>query len=92
MKIDNALSFPERNTDLLNALSLLPSAQEKLSDRAKALIAALPLGELIDLLHWYEMEHAVRALKERVSALQELAKQDLTLSEINSALRKKESG
>ncbi|HEY5260122.1 MAG TPA: hypothetical protein VIJ46_05675 [Rhabdochlamydiaceae bacterium] len=86
MKVDNTLSFPEKNTHLLNTLSLLPNAHEKLSLRGQELVASLPVDTIVDLLEHYEMEYAVTAFLERVRVLQELAQRDLTLREIDECM------
>lgn len=88
VKIDNALSFPEKNIGLLNPLSLFPRSREKLSNKGKAAIAALPISELVDLLHHYEMDYAAAAFLERATVLQNLAKQDLSLDEINEGMKR----
>lgn len=86
MKVDNTLSFPEKNTHLLNTLSQLPNAHEKLSLRAQELVASLPIDAIVDLLEHYEMGYAVSAFVERVRVLQELAQRDLTLREIDECM------
>ncbi len=92
MKVDNTLSFPEKNTHLLNTLSLLPNAHEKLSLPAQELVASLPVDPMVELLEHYEMQYAVPAFLERIRLLQDLAKRDLTLREINDLMELIEGG
>lgn len=86
MKVDNTLSFPEKNTHLLNTLSLLPNVHEKLSLRAQELVASLPVDAMVELLEHYEMQYAIPAFLERIQLLQDLAQRDLTLREVNECM------
>ncbi len=86
-KVDNGLSFPEKNTHLLNTLSSLPNSEEKFSDRAKQLIATLPVHKILELIYRYEMKHSILAFLERVHFLKELAQRDISIREINLRMK-----
>lgn len=86
-KIDNGLSFPEKNIGLVNFLSYLPNAEKSLSLRAQAKIRDFPLSHLIDRMQFYKLEASVQAFKERIEVLQNLAQREgMSLAEINSRL------
>jgi len=87
-KIDNSLSFPEKNTGMYNFLIALPNSQKTLSDRAKNRIAAIPVAEIVSEMTALELESSIPAFLERITLLQALAQQDrLTIEEINYTLK-----
>ncbi len=86
-KIDNNLSFPEKNAHLDNTLSLLPNANQTLSQELKTRIATLPMQKMIQKFHDYEMQPAIQAFEERVEVLKILANgPDISLKEIDLRL------
>jgi hypothetical protein len=87
-KIDNSLSFPEKNTGLYNFLIALPNSQYTLSERAKKLIADIPIAEITAEMTSLGLEASVPAFLERITLLQSLARQsDLSIEEINYQLK-----
>lgn len=86
-KIDNGLSFPEKNGYLRNHLSYLPNAKEPLSESLKAKIAALNAVQLSEALRNFGLNSAIPALQERISLIQEAAqKPGTTLKDIHKLL------
>jgi hypothetical protein len=85
-KIDNGLSFPEKNVSLVNLLAYLPNAQSKLSAELKILIFQIPVEQIIEELRKWELETTIEAFVERIEVLQELARRDLSIHEINLRL------
>ena len=73
-KIDNGLTFPDKNSHLVNALYFFPQAEYSFSQRLKKKIETLPIDTLKELFTLYEMESAQEAFLERVQVLQELVK------------------
>jgi hypothetical protein len=74
LKIDNGLTFPQKNAQLLNALYYFPHAKARLSKHLRKKIAHLPVEKLVQLIHFYELEDTVEAFLERVYVLQTLTK------------------
>lgn len=92
VKIDNGLTFPNRNSHLLNALYFFPQAKQPLSERACDLIQTLPIEKIIEKFHFFEMEPALDAFHERVEILQQLVKNPhRTIQEIDTRLHALES-
>ncbi len=73
-KIDNSLSFPEKNTDFFHFLMHFPHAKAPLSSSIREKILHLPLEILEKSLERFGLESSFLAFKERVYVLQELAK------------------
>lgn len=84
-KIDNGLSFPEKNTQFTNFLMYFGLAKRPLSDSIKLKITNFPLEQIVSDLS--ELELSVKsavACAERIRVLQELAQRDgMTPYEIN---------
>jgi hypothetical protein len=84
-KIDNGLSFPEKNTQFTNFLMYFGLAKRPLSDSIKQKIINFPLEQIVSDLS--ELELSVKsavACAERIRVLQELAQRDgMTPYEIN---------
>jgi hypothetical protein len=88
VKIDNALSFPEQNDRLLNILALLPQSQTPLSEAAKELIQQLPVEQIVEKMHFFELEEACPAFTERCQLLKTLAQiPSLSKAQIDETLR-----
>jgi hypothetical protein len=86
-KIDNDLSFPEKNKHFINALAYLPHAERQLSNSLKDLIAGIPLEPILNAMRFYEMSACEEAFKERLATLQCLARRDdLTMADIDLRL------
>lgn len=87
-KIDNGLSFPERNAEFVNFLMYFDTAQNPISSRMREKIATLPIGPIIK--HMQELEMSTRAMAafvERVRVMQELCKREsLSIYEMNLRL------
>lgn len=88
-KIDNGLSFPDKNESLRNSLIHMPNATLELSLSAKAKILAIDVDSLVSELEQLGLESAGKALRTRISLLKELAQQEhMTIKEINTELSK----
>ena len=87
-KVDNGLSFPEKNTDFTNFLMYFDSAKDPLSDRSKEKIKEIPIGDIVKKMQELELPiPAIAAFVERVRVLQELAKRKgISTYEINLRL------
>ncbi len=87
-KIDNSLSFPEENKNMLNFLSFFPNAKEKLSLKAKQKILGIPVKKIEAEMQHFELSYkAIDAFKTRIHFLKHLiSKEDLTIEEINERL------
>lgn len=86
-KIDNSLSFPEKNTGFFNVLMYFPHAQLQVSPRIRSQIKRLPLQEMKKAVHKFGLASSSPALEERISILQKLIeKEDLTYYECNLRL------
>lgn len=86
-KIDNNLTFPEKNRGLTNCLQFFPNANKPLSESSRTLINQLPIAAIVEKLIFYDLKGSVNALKERLSLLQTVIKNPhITLEEINSVL------
>ena len=83
-KIDNGLTFPEKNEQLRNNLRYLPNANRCLSTEGRDKIAALSIENLSRQLTQFGLTGSIEALRQRIAVLKELAqRQNLTLSEID---------
>jgi hypothetical protein len=86
-KIDNGLTFPERNAHLVNLLSTLPNALLPLSGEGREWIAKIPVEKIAHEMRTWELEDCIPALLERVQILQELAQRpEISIKEINLRL------
>ncbi len=87
-KIDNSLSFPEKNTNLTNFLPLLPQGQNKLSFAAKQKIAQIPLFEIEEKMRYFELPNVtIETVNQRIHLLQHLvAKQDLDFATLQQLM------
>jgi hypothetical protein len=83
-KIDNGLSFPEKNTQYANILTWVPNAILPISPELKQKIAALPVDQILRKMDDYELSSCKGAFKERVEILKELAQREgITICEID---------
>ncbi len=83
-KIDNGLSFPEKNREYSNILAWLPNAIAPLSEDLKNKIANLPMEQILKRMDDYELTECKEAFKERIEILKELASRDtMTIGEID---------
>lgn len=73
IKIDNGLSFPEKNRGLFNALYLLPHSKKKFSSALLHLIENLPMDLLEEKFIELGMENSFSAFVERTALLKKLA-------------------
>ncbi len=91
-KIDNSLSFPEKNKNLTNFLPLLPQGQNKLSFIAKQKIIDIPLDKIEEKMLYFELPKlAIESMKARIRFLEELVgTEDLTFAQIEERLIAKE--
>ncbi|NGX37661.1 MAG: hypothetical protein K1000chlam2_00820 [Chlamydiae bacterium] len=88
LKIDNGLTFPEKNCHLLNALYFFPQAKRSLSPQLRETIQHLPIKKIADKILFFELGDALSAFYERVEVLQQIAcKKDYSLREIDLRLR-----
>ncbi|MBS0604685.1 MAG: hypothetical protein JSS60_06580 [Verrucomicrobia bacterium] len=86
-KIDNGLSFPEKNTNYFNMLAWSPNAVLPISDDLKQKIANLPIEQILKRMDDFEMSGCKEAFKERVEIIQTLAKREgMTVGEIDLRL------
>jgi hypothetical protein len=86
-KIDNGLTFPEKNEQLRNNLRYLPNANQFLSAAGRDKIAAISIDDLSNQLKRFGLHGSMDALRQRVAVLKELAQRtDLTLREIDSRM------
>ncbi len=83
-KIDNGLSFPEKNSEYVNILAWLPNAIAPLSNEIKNKIAHLPIEQILNRMDDFELADCKEAFKERVEILKELAQREgMTAGEID---------
>jgi hypothetical protein len=93
IKIDNGLSFPNKNRQLFNSLYLLPQSRSPFSERIVELIQTLPMEKLKEQFDHFEMQNSYPAFEERVAILQALTKENhYTMREIDLIFRKLEKG
>lgn len=86
-KIDNGLTFPEKNEGLRNNLAYLPNASRKLSEEGKSKIAAISIDDLAEKLNQFGLNGSADALRQRLLLLKELAQRDdLSIKEINQLM------
>lgn len=83
-KIDNGLSFPEKNSEYSNILAWMPNAIAPVSEDLKNKIANLPMEQILKRMDDYELTGCKEAFKERIEILKELASRDaMTIGEID---------
>ena len=88
IKIDNGLTFPEKNSYLQNALYFFPHANRPLSARALHWLRNIPIEKITELIRFYELDKTLDAFYERVEILQKLAdKSSYTMREIHVRMR-----
>ena len=88
LKIDNGLTFPEKNSHLLNALYFFPHAKIPPSKHLQKLVQNLPIEKMKEKICYFELDQALDAFEERVYVLQQLVKKGtLSLREIDMRLR-----
>ena len=88
LKIDNGLTFPEKNCHLLNALYFFPQAKRPLSSQLCETIQHLPIKKIADKIFFFELEDALNAFYERVEVLQQVVrKKTYSLREIDLRLK-----
>ncbi|MBS0628800.1 MAG: hypothetical protein JSS30_01085 [Verrucomicrobia bacterium] len=89
IKLDNGLTFPDKNKQLFNALYLLPQARNKFSERMIEKIETLPMERLEENFAQFEMQDAFPAFKKRVEILKQF--KDHSMREIDIHFRKLEN-
>ena len=83
-KIDNGLSFPEKNTEYVNILTWMPNAIAPISKDIKNKIAQLPTEQILKRMDDYELTNCKGAFQERMEVLKELVQRDgITIAEID---------
>ncbi len=88
LKVDNGLTFPDKNHHLLNALYFFPHAKNRPSESLCKVIGSLPESEIEKHFHLFEMEDALEAFQNRVNILKQLTNRECyTLREIDMRLR-----
>jgi hypothetical protein len=88
IKLDNGLTFPNKNRKLFNSLYLLPHARKKFSQHSIQIIETLPMDKIEELFIQFEMEEALEAFVERVEILEKL--KNHTMAEIALYFRNRE--
>lgn len=87
-KVDNGLSFPEKNSNFINYLPVLPNGDLPLSPDARKILKEMPVDTICSLLETYEMSSCIEAFKERAEVLKILADRPrLTIYEIDLRMR-----
>ena len=83
-KIDNNLSFPEKNIQYIDILAWIPNALLPISPRLKQKIAHLPIEQILQRMDDYELFNCKEAFKERLEIIKTLAQREgITLAEID---------
>ena len=86
-KIDNALTFPEKNQGLQNALIHLPNVNKPLSSEGIQKLAAADVEALSEQMKKYGLETAIPAFRERMALLKELILEpNITIAQVNQRL------
>lgn len=87
LKLDNGLTFPQKNHALCNSLAFFPNAELPLSSRAKQQIQAIPICEIVELIKEFELDDTIEAFLERMQILNELIqRENITIAEIDLRL------
>lgn len=89
-KVDNALSFADKNTEFYNCLNMIPLIKNKLSEKSKQKILDINEDEITALMKAYnKSENAIKAFKERIELLKELAKMNtVRYIDLNKSIEK----
>jgi hypothetical protein len=83
-KIDNGLSFPEKNTQYINILTWMPNALAPISEKLKQKIGSLPIVEILMRMESYELFSCEEAFQERIEILKTLSQTEgITIGEID---------
>ncbi len=82
-KIDNGLCFPGVNKYLINYLAYLPNAKLPISSSLREKIAHIDCEAVLRMLRFYDLPDTATAFLARVRVLQELAKRNMTIEEMN---------
>jgi hypothetical protein len=86
-KVDNGLSFPEKNTGFMNFLAYFPNAKQPLPSAMKDKIMNIPIDLVVEDMHSLDMDACSDAFLKRVSILQNLAQREgMSCYEINLRL------
>ncbi|MGC1879420.1 MAG: hypothetical protein WA678_08620 [Rhabdochlamydiaceae bacterium] len=86
-KIDNGLSFPEKNTLYTNILTWAPNAILPISAELKQKISHLPVEQILKRMDAYELSDCKEAFNERVGILKELSqREEISIGEIDLRL------
>lgn len=86
-KIDNGLSFPEKNTQYINILAWAPNAVMPISTELKQKIALVPMEKIQMRMDAYELTNCKEAFNERVKVLKDLSlREGITIGEIDLRL------
>ncbi|MGE3533693.1 MAG: hypothetical protein AB7H48_02565 [Parachlamydiales bacterium] len=82
-KIDNGLSFAEKNDGLYSMLQYLPNAERPLSKETIEKIRSIPMEQILRKMDDYQLGNTKAAFIERVSVVQQLAEREgITIEEI----------
>lgn len=84
--IDQCLVFPEDNRGLVNLLPDLIHNPRQLSAAGKLRIETIPTEKIIEQLKIFQLDGAIPAFLERVAVLQQLARWDISIEEINTRM------
>lgn len=84
IKIDNSLTFPEKNKNYLNDLFFLPHAKSLPSEKLCSIVKELPLEKIAEKIRLFELDGALDAFFQRVAVLQKLfSRTNLSFREID---------
>ena len=87
VKIDHALSLPEKNSHFVNYLTYLPGAKNPLSAHLKQTIAEIDIFALSSMLQHYGLSYAVPALEKRILLLKKIAlRPNISIEEVSRRL------
>lgn len=82
-KIDNGLSFAEKNGGLYSVLQYLPNAENPLSKEVIEKIRYIPMEQILEKMDSYQLGNTKAAFIERVCVVQQLAEREgITIEEI----------
>lgn len=86
-KIDNGLSFPEKNEGVDNFLMHLPNALKEISESVRETIEGLPLEQIMTEMDLFSLTTSKKAFEQRVSVLRNLiSRKGITYYEIGLRL------
>lgn len=87
-KLDNGLTFPEKNSYLRNDLSSLEDSNKVFTDRARLIIKNIYINKIAETLDSYEMQDSIDPFLKRIEILQELNQRaPISINEMNLRLR-----